>query len=231
MKIHYLQHVPFEGLGYIETWLTQNNHTLTSTAFFEENYTLPKLEEIDALIILGGPMSVYDETLYPWLIEEKAFIKACLYAGKKVLGICLGAQLMSVCLDAKVSSATNKEIGWFPIFPTKESQDIPWLYELFQNNPTVFHWHGELFDIPEGSLNVLSSQANTNQAFYFNKDIIGLQFHLEVTAETTALMLMYGKEELHNGQYIQTVEEIRNGLIAVGQCNEMMGIILENWMG
>jgi len=230
MRVHYLQHVSFEGLGYIERWLAENNHIISNTSFFEANYSFPEPEDIDALIILGGPMSVYDESQFPWLQEEKAFITSCILSGKRVLGICLGAQLMASCLGSNVGTSKNKEIGWFPVFPTDESKDVPWFYDLFKNHPTVFHWHGETFDIPQGCLNMLSSGANNNQAFYFNKNIIGLQFHLEATPRTTSLMLENGLEELTENPYIQTEEQIKAGTIAVESGNNIMKAILQNWI-
>jgi GMP synthase - Glutamine amidotransferase domain len=231
MKIHYLQHVPFEGLGFIETWLNENNHEMSSTRFDETDYHFPNSGEIDALIIMGGPMGVYDEHLYSWLYEEKQFIKDCIQADKKILGICLGAQLLSVCLGADVHSAENKEIGWFKVSPTEECKKIDWLYDLFKDEPVVFHWHGDTFEIPlDGSFSFLESNANSNQAFYHNENIIGLQFHVEVTPETTALMLKNGKNELMKSSYTQTETEIQNGLVHVKNCNRIMEVILENWL-
>src|SRR5262245_15038627 len=119
MQIHYFQHVPFEGLGYIETWLKENGHDISVTRFYESSYQLPPVSAIDALIVMGGPMGVYDEDKYAWLRDEKAFIEDCIRAGKRLLGICLGAQLLSVCLGAAVGAAPNKEIGWFPVKPTE----------------------------------------------------------------------------------------------------------------
>lgn len=231
MKIHYLQHVNFEGLGYIETWLKENNHSISVTRFYEPDNCLPSVSEIDALIIMGGSMGVYDDNAYAWLYKERIFIEDCIQSGKKVLGICLGAQLMAVCLGANVYTATNKEIGWFPVIPTEESKQVSWFYDLFKNNPTVFHWHGDKFEIPyDGSINLLSSEANTNQAFCYNENVIGLQFHLEVTEETTALMLENGASELVNKPHIQTVQEIQNGTKYIKQCNNIMSNILSNWL-
>jgi len=230
MKIHYLQHVSFEGLGYIERWLEENKHAISTTSFFEDGYTLPSLGDIDALIILGGPMSVHDEIQFPWLAEEKAFITACILAGKRVLGICLGAQLMASCLGAGVGRAGNKEIGWFPVQPTEACKDVAWFYDLFRKRPNVFHWHGEQFDIPQGCLDVLSSEANGNQAFYLNKNVMGFQFHLEATPETTELMLENGREELTEDDYIQTGEQIKKGIVEVENGNGIMQAILYNWI-
>lgn len=232
MRIHYVQHVPFEGLGFIETWLNEKNHEISSTRFYETAaYHLPNPDEIDGLIIMGGPMGVYDEHSYPWLHEEKQFIKDCIQADKKILGICLGAQLLSVCLGADVHSAKNKEIGWFKVKPTAECKKIDWLYDLFKNEPVVFHWHGDQFEIPlDGSFGFLESNANNNQAFYHNENIIGLQFHVEVTQKTMAFMLENCNHELTGSPYTQTETEIQNGLVHVKNCNRIMGAILENWL-
>ncbi|GAB3432455.1 type 1 glutamine amidotransferase [Niabella aquatica] len=230
MKVHYLQHVSFEGLGYIETWLKAHDHDITSTRFFEKSYHLPNVEEIEALIVMGGPMGVYDETKFPFLKEEKAFIKNCIREGKKILGICLGAQLLADCLGAKVNKAPYTEIGWFPVTPTAESRQISWFNELFKNTPTVFHWHGDRFEIPEGSINLLSSEANTNQAFYYSKKIIGLQFHLEVTQDTIMLMLKNGVSELQEGSYQQTTTLIQSGAKNTRKCNEIMNNLLHQWL-
>lgn len=229
MKVHYLQHVPFEGLGYIGNWLTKNNHTITSTRFYESAYHLPEAEDIDVLIVMGGPMGVYDEDSFSWLKEEKAFISNCIQSGKRVLGICLGAQLIAECLGTNVDKAVHKEIGWFPVMCTQESKQLGWFYELFKDNPTVFHWHGDRFEIPKEGLNLLSSDANTNQAFYYSENVIGLQFHLEVTEETVGLISENCADELCENPWVQTREQIKTGtMIYADNCNWIMEGILQN---
>lgn len=231
MKVHYLQHVPFENLGYIENWLKENNHDISVTRFYEKNYSLPAPSGIDALIIMGGPMGVNDEDKLSWLKEEKAFIKNCIQSGKKVLGICLGAQLIADCLGSKVGKAKHKEIGWFTVKPTEDCKQLPWFYNLFKNNPTVFHWHGDQFQIPgKGALNLLFSQANTNQAFLYGENVLGLQFHLEVTEESINELLKYGASELMQRSFIQTIPEIKNGRKFIHRCNKKMSEILCNWL-
>ena len=231
MRVHYLQHVPFEGLGYIETALHDAGHQISATRFFEAGYRLPDIDKIDALIIMGGPMGVYDEHIYPWLLAEKAFIESCIQSGKKVLGICLGAQLTAVCLGGEVHRAPNIEIGWFPVTPTASSKVLTWFHELFQDEPVVFHWHGDQFSIPDGSIDLLSSPANINQAFYYNEKVIGLQFHLEVTEKSMQLMLEHGANELTDAEYIQSASTISSETSHIKGCNRVMQIILDNWLG
>ncbi len=230
MKVHFLQHVHFENLGYIEQWLKHHHHGISKTKFFEKDHELPSVPEIDALIVMGGPMGVYDENEFNWLHEEKLFIKECIATGKKVLGICLGAQLIADCLGARVTKAMNKEIGWWPVIPTEACRELNWFYELFQNNPIVFHWHGDQFQIPDGSADLLVSPANTNQAFIFNNHVIGLQFHLEVTEDSLALMLENGSAELKDLPFIQSTEIISAGSKNISLCNEMMSEILQHWI-
>lgn len=227
LRIHYLQHVNFEGLGCIEAWANEHNHILSATKFYE-NCFFPDLNSFDCLIIMGGPMSVYDENSFNWLAREKVFIRNSIEAKKKVLGICLGAQLIAICLGAKVKKAENKEIGWFPVSPTIECKQHLWFFELFKDNPFVFHWHGDQFEIPpKDSLNLLVSDANANQAFFYGENVIGLQFHLEVTKQNIELMLEHGKNELTTSRFIQSVEDIRKGTQYIERCNIMMNAILE----
>ena len=102
MRAHYLQHVPFEGLGSIEYWLQNAGYEITSTQFFNSG-VLPDIKDIDFLIVMGGPMSVNDETEHSWLVKEKKFIKSTIETGKPVLGICLGAQLIANSMGCKFS--------------------------------------------------------------------------------------------------------------------------------
>lgn len=99
-RIHYLQHVPFEGIGYIETWARENNYRLTATRFYQDD-TLPEISTVDWVVVLGGPMGVYDENKYPWLAKEKQWLKGAIDSGKIVIGICLGAQLIAEILGGR----------------------------------------------------------------------------------------------------------------------------------
>jgi GMP synthase-like glutamine amidotransferase len=221
MKVHYFQHVSFEGLGYIEQWLLSQQHTISATRFYENDYQLPAVDNVDLLIVMGGPMGVYDEAQYPWLAAEKSFITACILAGKKILGICLGAQLTSVCLGGKVTAAPNKEIGWFPV---EVNATTPWFDELFPAKPVLFHWHGDQFSIPPGASDLAFTASNRNQAFLYEDRILGLQFHLECMPENVRTMLAHFEEEM--GEYVQEPAVIERGVDYCAVMNEMMAVIL-----
>jgi GMP synthase-like glutamine amidotransferase len=157
--------------------------------------------DIDGLIVMGGPMGVYDEAVYPWLADEKIFIKQIIDQNKPVLGICLGAQLIADVLGAEVRSAGNKEIGFFPIIGNPEHEfSKPW------KTGTVFHWHGDTFGIPDGAVHLASSAATKNQAFLFKDNVLALQFHLETTEESLMSLYENAKDEIVEAPFIQTLE-------------------------
>lgn len=138
MRAHYFQHVPFEGLGSIESWLKKSGFKITSTRFYE-SAKLPDLKTIDLLVVMGGPMSVNDEDRFPWLVAEKQFIWDAIAKSKPVLGICLGAQLIASALGAGVYPNKVKEIGWFPIHGIESNGQSVF---AFPESISVFHWHG-----------------------------------------------------------------------------------------
>ncbi|HEY5392889.1 MAG TPA: type 1 glutamine amidotransferase [Hanamia sp.] len=208
LRIHYFQHVPFEGLGNIERWCNENNHTLSSTWFYE-NTIFPDLQELDWLVIMGGPMGVNDEKKFSWLVNEKEFIKQAIEANKTVIGICLGAQLIAQVTGANVYQNERKEIGWFPIELTGEARKHK-LFSRLKNPITVFHWHGDTFDLPKNSIRLASSEGCSNQGFLFKNKVLGLQFHLETTKENLETMIQNGKAELKKEKYIQTKKEIES---------------------
>jgi GMP synthase-like glutamine amidotransferase len=206
LRLHCLQHVAFEGPGCIEHWVLEKGYKLSSTKFFE-NETLPEHSDYDLLIIMGGPMGVYDEKKYPWLIAEKEFINQAIQNNKKILGICLGAQLIASALRADVYPNKEKEIGWFTI-NVSETLINPLFKE--ENSYTVFHWHGDTFDLPKAAVNLAKSEGCFNQAFSYNDKVLGLQFHLEVTEDSLQQMVTFGVSELTQAKYIQTAKEILN---------------------
>ncbi len=221
MRIHWIQHVAFETLGNINEWVLENNHSLTCTQQFN-NDTLPEIEDFDMLIIMGGPMGVYDTDQYPWLATELNFIKDVIESNKPVLGICLGSQFIAAALGAKVYPGPVKEIGWFPIQIFN-----PKILSFNQDNPVVFHWHGDTFDLPKGAQLLASTPEVPNQAYIY-KNAIGLQFHIEQTEATIKEMLHYCGDELkENGTKMQDAEKIINTKEHFITFNEVMSRLLD----
>jgi GMP synthase (glutamine-hydrolysing) len=206
MNIHCLRHVPFEGLGSIEKWALRNHHRLTVTRFHEKD-PLPEIGSMDWLIVMGGPMNIYEEARYPWLSKEKDFLRRAVERGKTMLGICLGAQLIADALGAKVHAGRQKEIGWFPIRKTSEAERSS-LFRDFPSEMNVFHWHGDTFSLPSGGVRLAESAACRNQAFIYEERVIGLQFHLEVTLKGAEAMVANCGEEIIEAPYIQNAEGI-----------------------
>ena len=205
MKAHYLQHVPFEGLGSIETWLQSMHADVSVTRFFEEP-ALPDPGDVDLLVVMGGPMSVNDETGYPWLVPEKEFIRNAIEENRAVIGICLGAQLIACAMGAAVYPNREKEIGWFPVTaePVSGADDR----FSFPRELLVFHWHGETFDLPEGATWLARSYACENQAFQLGRRVIGMQFHLETTPDAARDIVHHCRDELQPSRYVQSGAEI-----------------------
>jgi len=207
-RIHTFMHVPFEGLGCIESWTKKNNHKVTFTRFYE-NHQLPNIDEIDMLIVMGGPMSVYEENIYPWLKPEKDFIRKAVDNGKIVIGICLGSQLIAEVLGATVYPGKHKEIGWFDLKSTMNGIGHPML-KGFEERFTVFHWHGDTYNLPPESEHLFFSDVCESQAFLYDSRVLGLQFHFEVTAESVSLMVENGMSELIVSETVQSANKILN---------------------
>lgn len=224
MRIHYLQHVPFEGLGFIETWAKTEQHNVTSTKFYN-NETVPDINHFDILIIMGGPMGLNDKNPEHWLQEERTFIKNAIEANKIVIGICLGAQLIAQILGAKIYANKHKEIGWFPVEKIKKHEILNGIPDQFQ----ALHWHGDMFDIPKKATHLMKSEGCKNQSFIYNEKVVGLQFHLESTPETLKSMLTHCKQDLECiGSYIQTEKEIMDKKGLCKQTNGYITTLLHN---
>lgn len=205
MRIHYLQHVPFEDLANIEAWARSRGHYLTCTMLFADE-TLPDLSSFDWLIIMGGPMNIYEHDRYPWLLREKEFIRQAVAGGKIVLGICLGAQLISDVLGGKVTGNRFREIGWFPVSLTAEGISSS-IFSVLPERFVALHWHGDTFSIPSGASRTAESEACSNQAFILGR-AVGLQFHLESSKDSIDHLLENCADELTEGPYVQKPREI-----------------------
>lgn len=224
MKIHYLQHVPFEDVAYMGNWAKENGVHLGRTRLYE-NEPYPSLSNFDVLIIMGGPMGVYDEQDYPWLKTEKAFIRKAIHNKKIVVGICLGAQLIAAALGAKVYQNSFKEIGWFPVYKTPRAQNTS-LGKILPKSFMAFHWHGDTFDIPKGAVHLAESKACKNQAFLYLNRVIALQFHLESTQSSIESLIQNCRDEVITAPFIQTADQIRKGYQQIESLNTIMAKLM-----
>ncbi|MBC7487575.1 MAG: type 1 glutamine amidotransferase [Cytophagaceae bacterium] len=228
MNIHFLQHVPFEELGALEQWLVKPGNRVTSTRLYED-IRLPFVDLFDVLIIMGGPMSVHDEDRHRWLLAEKELIRKALDKGKKVVGICLGAQLIAEVLGASISLNPLPEIGWFNVELSDEALAQS-AFKGFNKFITPFHWHGETFTLPAEAIAIGKSAACANQGFLWNNQVLALQFHLEITQEGITALLNNCREDLKESTYVQTAGSmIRPDLIAAS--NQQALQLISNFIG
>jgi GMP synthase-like glutamine amidotransferase len=224
MRVHWLQHADFEDLGCIAPWLAARGDTLSRTRL-QAGDTLPAPAAFDWLIVMGGPMNIYEYARYPWLKEEKALIRAAIGAGKRVLGICLGAQLVADVLGGQVARNAQQEIGWFPVKLNAAGRASK-VFSEFPDDFQAFHWHGDTFAIPPGLDCLMSSEACANQA-YASRDgrVVGIQFHLEVTAANARVWFEH--ERPQPAVYVQTPEEILRELPYFAGNNRLMLRLLD----
>ena len=202
------QHDPFEDLGFFAEVLEKQGTSYRLVRLFHGETPAEDWEHIGALIILGGPMGVYDEEQYPFLRWEKTIIRAASDEAVPILGICLGAQLIAAALGAAVYQGKVKEIGWSPVSITAHGQ-VDSLLGYLPESATVFQWHSDGFDLPARAIRLASSANFENQAFRLGKTIYGLQFHLEVTPRMIERWIEERSKDLAQAPYILP-EKIRS---------------------
>lgn len=203
--LHYLQHVPFEDIGTIQDWAEASGMHIGGTRLFN-NEQLPSVQELDWLVIMGGPMNVYEESVFPWLRAEKRLIQQAVERRKIVLGICLGAQLIADALGARVRSNGQKEIGWYPVFKTESETGQAAVLSAIPDGLEVLHWHGDTFDLPEGAVHLGRSAACENQGFVIDERVLGLQFHLEITFPSLERLIHSCRNDIDEGPFVQRPE-------------------------
>lgn len=225
MRMHVLQHVDFEDAAGIADWAAGRGHAVAATRL-HAGEPLPELAAFDFLVVMGGPMNIYEHLEHPWLEQEKLFLRRAVDADKAVLGVCLGAQLLSDVLGGTVRQGVYKEIGWLPVRSTPDA----YAHRLFKGFPAAYtplHWHGDIFSIPSGAARLAESEACPHQAFALGSRIVGLQFHLETTAASLERLMANCGHELVDGAYIQTPEQLRAGLANTEQTHRLLATLLE----
>jgi len=229
MRIHGLFHAPFEGLGNIETWAQSRGHTLSHSDLFAGQHC-PAPPAYDFLVVMGGPMNIYEYDAYPWLSAEKAALAQAVAAGRLVLGVCLGAQLLADVLGGPVTQGKHKEIGWFDVAMTEEGLAAK-AFRGFPKTFPAFHWHGDTFAIPPGAVHACASKACANQAFVYRERVVGLQFHLETSAASLAEIGSNCADELVDGPFIQTLGQMTANPGRLANLQHLLGKLLDNLVG
>lgn len=171
-----LRHVHFEDLGTLTPLLAARGYAVRHVDAPLDDLTAPDLLAADLLVVLGGPIGAFDEALHPWLADELTLVRARLQAGRPIVGICLGAQLIARALGAAVTPMGVKEIGFGPLALTDAGKASA--LAALDGTP-VLHWHGDRFDIPAGAVRLAGTAVCPNQAFAIGHHVLGLQCHLE----------------------------------------------------
>jgi GMP synthase-like glutamine amidotransferase len=224
VRTHWLQHADFEDLGCIAPWLVARGDIVTHTRLYAGE-TLPTTDTFDFLIVMGGPMNIYEYDAHPWLKAEKALIKQAIAAGKRVLGICLGSQLIADVLGGPVTRNAHTEVGWFPVQMNAAARQSR-LFAGFPERYLAFHWHGDTFAIAPGARNLASSAACAHQAYDFRGRVAAIQFHLEVTAANARDW--FAHERPAPAAYVQAPEKILTDISLFAENNRLMIRLLEN---
>ena len=212
MRVHVLLHLEHEGLGSLRRALETRNAEIRESNLWKGDL-LPNLDSFDFLVVMGGSMNVDEDHLFPWLGSEKSLITQAISAGKRVLGICLGAQLIARALGAEVRPMGFKEIGWFPVRAKADR------HRFFPELPIgtsvgMAHWHGDTFDLPAGCERLFSSDVCGEQGFaLIGKPVVGLQFHAELDEAMLRSFIDHdGGELAAGGRWVQTPETALSGL-------------------
>jgi GMP synthase-like glutamine amidotransferase len=225
MHLHYLQHVAFEPPAAILDWALARGCTVDATRLYEEE-PLPSPDAYDTLVIMGGPMNVYEYEAYPWLPDEHACIRTAVLAGKTVLGVCLGAQLIAAAMGGRVSRAPTPEIGIFPVTETSACAGSPFAGFL-GGAMDVLHWHGDTFSLPPGATHLARSSACAHQAFCLGPRVLGLQFHLECAAAQCRRLIEHAGESLVPGTWVQSAAAMLAEPSRFAAMNAALGRLLD----
>lgn len=225
MRLHYLQHVPFENPGSILIWAKEKNYTITKTALYSSE-EFPKQEDFDWLVIMGGPMNIYEEEKYPWLKNEKQFIKDTIKENKIVIGLCLGGQLIADAIGGKVTRNPYNEVGWYNVDISDKARLSP-MFSFLPKKVMVFEWHEDTFSVlPDEAECIAENQICQNQAFVYKKRVFGFQFHLENTFAIIKDLVKNCYQDIDPGPYIQSATELLGHPEYIEQDNRWMNQFL-----
>jgi len=227
MKLHMLEHEPYEGPTNIDLWAEKRGHLVERTYLYEEQ-SPPSPDRFDWLIAAGGSQHVWEEELHPWLAPEKQYLRQALDQNKLILGLCFGAQLLAEALGGRVFSNQHQEIGWHEVTLTPAGRNS----FLFKNTPDAFitfHWHSDHFTLPPGCLGLASSRPTPHQAFVCpGRPVVGLQFHPEYPLDLVRNYVRSHGHEWVIGPYVAGQETVLAQTEQIQETYWLMETILDN---
>jgi GMP synthase (glutamine-hydrolysing) len=225
-----LRHLAYENLDQLQPILERAHFTVRYFEVGVDSFLNFSPLDIDLVIILGGPISVYDQAKYPFLTEEIAWLRARLLEDLPTLGICLGAQLMAAALHARVYPGAVKEIGWAPLVTGAHGGAVPAVDKFIRSATPVLHWHGDTFDLPSGARHLAASDEYQNQAFAWGERCLALQFHLEFDARKLEQWLISRSLEIANAPGV-SLERLRVDTDRYGeQAQRAAMAMLRTWL-
>jgi GMP synthase-like glutamine amidotransferase len=228
MRIHCLHHSHLGGEIYLPVWAAEKGYRWTSSVV-PAVPSLPAPDDLDCLMVLGGPMSAWEEDRHPWLTAEKRLLEALIVAGKPILGICLGAQLLADVLGARTYAGAHKEIGWQRVEATPESRAHP-VGAVLPDAFETFLWHADSFDIPDGATHMAWSAAYASQAFVRER-VLALQFHLEVRPDWVRRIATRDIAELVQSAHVQSLQTVLGKPANLYRSNNaIMERLLDRWL-
>jgi len=224
LRAHVFQHAPFEGPANLGSWLLGHGASLTTSRLWAGD-ALPAPERFDWLVVMGGSMNADEEARFPWLADEKRAIERAIAARKRVIGICLGSQLIARVLGAKVMRNREREIGWFEIERAEGAAESR-VGSALPERAEVFHWHGDTFELPTGAVQLARSAACEQQGFVYDERVLALQFHPEMTQDAVRGFTESGADELAPGRFVQTPEQMLAGTARYARLEALLGRLL-----
>ncbi|ANC08729.1 MULTISPECIES: type 1 glutamine amidotransferase [Bacillus] len=215
MHLHFIIHEIFEGPGAFLAWAEMNGHVVSYSRVYEQEPLPYNIEDIDLLIVLGGPQSPSTtKEMCPHFdaVAEISVIKKCIEANKAVIGVCLGAQLIGEALGASHEHSPEKEVGAFPITLTEEGKTNE-LFSHFATTSTVGHWHNDMPGLTKNSKILAFSEGCPQQIVEYSELVYGFQCHMEFTPELIELLIQHSEQELEKykeNRFVQSPEQLKN---------------------
>jgi GMP synthase-like glutamine amidotransferase len=201
-RLHVLQHHPCESPGAILDWARERGCAIATTHLYRGE---PLPDAADFLVVMGGPMNIYQDRDHPWLRAERSFLQRHIAAGKPAIGVCLGAQFLADALGGRVTQNPRIEIGWWPVEFTPEARER---FPFLPGRLETLHWHGDTFDLPAGATRLATSAACANQGFLYDDRVLALQFHPEMTRAVAAELAREFGAALTPEEFVQTGDTI-----------------------